>query len=87
MVKLNVSIPEDLTDFLSRETARRGLGSPEDYLTQLLKDAQRREVAHRDLEAKLIEGLDSGEPVEANEDFWRECRTVLDRRLTADGES
>jgi Arc/MetJ-type ribon-helix-helix transcriptional regulator len=41
------------------------------------------EKARRGLEAQLIEGLESGPPIEVNEEFWHERRRILQERITA----
>jgi antitoxin ParD1/3/4 len=45
----------------------------------------RKARAQARLEALLLEGLDSGEPVEVTPEFWEECRRELKRRLDERG--
>jgi antitoxin ParD1/3/4 len=69
MVAVTFSIPEDLQVFIEGQTVKNGFHSTDDYLRNLL-DRER-------LEGMLIEGLESGEPIEVNDDWWEQKRANL----------
>jgi antitoxin ParD1/3/4 len=50
---------------------------------QLVREDPKRSSQKR-LEALLLEGLDSGAPIEATEDWWKQKLTKLQDRLTTD---
>lgn len=72
MATINVVLPETLEAFAAEQARRHGLAGVGDYLRTLL-DAARRQV-DEDVEAKLIEGLDS-ERIDATPEFWDSLRT------------
>ncbi|WP_310416852.1 type II toxin-antitoxin system ParD family antitoxin [Chamaesiphon sp. OTE_8_metabat_110] len=73
MVEITLSIPEDLQAFPERQTIKNGFGSTDDYLCALLNV----ERAKERIEGMLIEGLESGKPIEANDDWWDRKRDTL----------
>jgi len=66
MIKITLSIPEDLQAFPEYQIIKKGFRSTDDYLCNLLKRER--------LEEMLVEGLESGEPIEVNDDWWKQKR-------------
>lgn len=58
MTTMNISLPEEMKVFIDAQIAREGYASASEYLRSLIREAQRRQ-ARQDLEAKLLEGLQS----------------------------
>jgi antitoxin ParD1/3/4 len=73
MMKIILSIPEDLLAFLECQTIKNGFCSTDDYLCHLL-DGER---AKERIEGMLIEGLESGKPLEINDNWWNHKRDTL----------
>ncbi|WP_373542433.1 type II toxin-antitoxin system ParD family antitoxin [Chamaesiphon sp.] len=73
MVEITLSIPEDLQAFLERQTIKNGFGSTDDYLCHLLDGEREKER----IEGMLIEGLESGKPIEVNDNWWEQKRDTL----------
>ncbi len=73
MVKITLSIPEDIQAFLERQTIKNGFRSTDDYLCNLLNVEREKER----IEGMLIEGLESGKPIEVNDDWWGHKRDTL----------
>ncbi|AFY93637.1 ribbon-helix-helix domain-containing protein [Chamaesiphon minutus] len=73
MVAVTFSIPEDLQTFIESQTVKNGFPSTDHYLRNLLDRERERER----LEGMLIEGLESGEPIEVNDDWWEQKRSSL----------
>jgi antitoxin ParD1/3/4 len=67
--------PED-ESLLAEAVSRGGFASPESALEEALRLLRRK----LDVEEQLIAGLDSGEPIEANDSYWAEKRSELRRR-------
>lgn len=80
MTALNISLTEDLQNFLNQQIAAGGYGTASDYISNLLRQEQKRAETKR-LEALLLEGLDSGEPITADEAWWSQKRTDLVEKL------
>ncbi len=78
LTSMNVSLPESLRSF-AEERARRGFSSASEYIRELIRRDQK-EAAKEKLEALLIEGLESGEPIVVTEDYWRKKRQELTGR-------
>ncbi len=75
MTSMNVSLPEQLRSFVTKRAAGR-FGSASEYVRELIREDQRRAEQER-LEALLMEGLESGEPVEVTPEFWERKRQDL----------
>ena len=58
---------------------QKGYSTASEYIRELIREDQKR-AADAKLEALLIEGLDSGDPVEITPEFWKELRAELRER-------
>jgi antitoxin ParD1/3/4 len=58
MTTMNISLPEEMKAFIEARMAREGYASASEYLRTLVREAQKRN-ARQELEAKLLEGLQS----------------------------
>jgi len=76
MTSLNVSLPKSLKDYLGVRVRTGGYSTPSEYVRALIREDQKRTAEER-LEALLLEGLNSGEPVEATPQFWEQKRRQL----------
>lgn len=73
---LYISLNEPLKSFVEEQTAAAGFARPDEYVSAVL-NAERRRKAEDELEQLLLEGLNSGPSIEANEEFWEEKRREL----------
>jgi antitoxin ParD1/3/4 len=73
---LNISLNDPLKAFVLEQAAVEGYRQPGDYVSALI-DAERRRKAERELESLLVEGLNSGPSIEADDVYWRESRRKL----------
>ena len=76
---LNISLPQSLKDFVEEQAEGGAYGTPSEYVGELLRQDQIR-TAKQKLEALLLEGLDSGEPIEATPEYWENKRRRLIER-------
>jgi antitoxin ParD1/3/4 len=74
MTIVTFSLPKELQTFLARQTAKNGFHTPDDYLCDLLDRERERER----IEEMLVEGIESGEPIEVTDDWWEQ--KIEDRR-------
>lgn len=80
MGTLNISLPESMREFVDRKIADGGYSTASEYIRQLIRDDQERTARQR-LEAALLEGLDSGEPVAISDEWWKRKKAELTRRV------
>jgi antitoxin ParD1/3/4 len=73
-LRLNVSLPEELSRFIDEKVATGEYGTAGDYIRTLIRQAQERERDDARLKALLLEGLDSGPGIEVTPEFWKELR-------------
>lgn len=68
MTTMNISLPDEMKVFVEAQMAHEGYASASEYVRALIREAQRRQ-AKRDLDAKLLEGL-QGPAVVMDRDDW-----------------
>ena len=81
MSSLNISIPESLREFVKQRVASAHYSTPSEYIRQLIREDQKA-MAKEQLEALLLEGLESGEPIAADDAYWKRKKAELAKRLT-----
>jgi antitoxin ParD1/3/4 len=62
MASLNVSMPEEMRQFVARRTKTTHHATPTEYIRSLVREDQKRSDQEK-LEKLLLEGLDSGKPI------------------------
>jgi antitoxin ParD1/3/4 len=72
MTSMNVSLPEELKEYVEAQT-KKGYSTPSEYVRELIREDQKRRATEK-LDALLLEGLNSGESIPANEKFWGELK-------------
>jgi antitoxin ParD1/3/4 len=82
MTTVTISLPESLKQFVDAQVASKGYGDISEYFRSLVREAQEREADAR-LEALLLEGLASGDPIPVDDKFWSELRTEAEQRVQA----
>ena len=81
MTSMNISLPEDLKEYVERQT-RRGYSTPSEYVRELIREDQKRRATER-LDALLLEGLDSGKPIRTDARFWTNVKRDALAKLKA----
>jgi len=76
MTILNVSLPESMQGFVNEQVAKGGYSSASEYIQYLIIQELER-LAKVRVEILLLEGLDSGKPIEITDEWWEEKRTEL----------
>lgn len=69
MATLNVSLPDQMKEFVEAQARREGFGSVSEYLRSIIREVQRRE-ARQALDDKLREGLESGPAPDLTPGEW-----------------
>jgi antitoxin ParD1/3/4 len=79
MASLNISLPKTLREYIDAQVQEGSYSTPSEYLRSLIREDQKRKTAGR-IEALLLEGLASGEPIEVDQAFWNKKRSALTAR-------
>lgn len=82
---MNISLPEQLKRYVDAKVASGMYGSASEFVREAIREKVRREEeleqAKGILAAKIIEGLESGEPIEVDEEFFARKKGVLEERI------
>jgi antitoxin ParD1/3/4 len=73
MTTVTISMPESLRKFVDGQIKRKGFGNVSEYFRALVREQQAKE-ADVQLEALLLEGLESGEDMTVKPEFWKELK-------------
>ncbi len=76
---LNISLPNQISDFIERQAIADGFDTPSEYVFHIIRREQERIERQQRVESMLIEGLDSGKSLEVTDDWWNSKRDTLDR--------
>jgi antitoxin ParD1/3/4 len=79
MTSMNVSLPEELKEYVEAQT-RTGYSTPSEYVRELIRHDQKRR-ATENLDALLLEGLNSGDSLPVDSAFWRDLKKEALARL------
>jgi Arc/MetJ-type ribon-helix-helix transcriptional regulator len=79
-MRLEISLPDALRQVVEKQAAQAGYPNVSAYVEALIEDELRRSEGQT--EAKLIEGIDSGPPIEADDAFWAGFRDRYRKRLS-----
>jgi antitoxin ParD1/3/4 len=80
MSSINFSVPDDLREFVDERVASAGFSTPSEYMRHLIREDRRR-AAQEQLEALLLEGLDSGPSEPWTEAELEDIRSAVRERL------
>jgi antitoxin ParD1/3/4 len=76
LASLNISLPQSLKDYVENQVTEGGYSTPSEYLRELLRQDQQRRAEDK-LNALLLEGLNSGQPIEVTPEYWEKKRIQL----------
>jgi antitoxin ParD1/3/4 len=77
---MNISLPEALREFVEKRVAEGSFSNVSDYVRALIRD-DRAKRAQASLEAKLLEGLESGPAVVADDAYWEDLKRDARARI------
>jgi antitoxin ParD1/3/4 len=80
MATMTISLPETMRDFVESEVTNGDYGSASELIRELVRERQKRKTQER-LETLLLEGLESGKPIEITQDYLTERRRLLRKKL------
>jgi antitoxin ParD1/3/4 len=76
MNTMNIALPESMKQFVQERVAAGGYSSASEYVRELIRADQKRTVEER-IDALLLEGLNSGEPIAVTDEYWDAKKTRL----------
>ena len=82
MQTMNISLPDQLKDFVDAQVGSGRYSSVSEYVRDLIRDDEKRKAQDR-LEALLMEGIQSGEATEMTRQDWSDIRAEALRQLEA----
>jgi antitoxin ParD1/3/4 len=80
MTTLNISLPEAMRAFIEEQIAKGGYSTVSEYIRDLIRQAQKQSQQEK-LEAMILEGVYSGEPIEVTDEWWEKKRAHLTARF------
>ena len=76
MATMNIALPENLKEFVDAQVQAGGYSTSSEYIRELIREDQKKKLEQR-LASLLLEGLESGEPILADEAYWEMKRRKL----------
>jgi len=77
---MNISLPESMRTWIEEVVAKSGYGTASEYFRDLVRQDQARR-ARAEIEARLLESLDSGPATEMTKADWDHMRRELIKRV------
>ena len=75
MQTMNISLPDQLKEFVDVQVGSGRYSSVSEYVRDLISDDEKRKAQER-LEALLMEGIQSGEPTDMTRQDWTDIRAA-----------
>jgi len=76
MAAMNISLTDELREFIDQRVDSGEFGTPTEYMRHLIRLDKERE-AQRRLEQALLKGIESGPSLEFSQSDWDELRRSL----------
>src|SRR2546427_1784058 len=73
MQTMNISLPDQLKEFVDEQVGSGRYSTVSEYVRDLIRDDEKRKAQEK-FEAMLMEGIQSGEPVEMTPQDWADIR-------------
>jgi antitoxin ParD1/3/4 len=80
MDTMNIALPESMKHFVQERVSEGGYSSVSEYMRELIRNDQKQKVNER-IDALLLEGLESGDPIPVTKEYWEEKKRRLTQRM------
>lgn len=77
---MTISLPEAMREFVEAEVSSGSYGSASELFREMVRERQKARSQER-LEQLLLEGLESGEPIEVTKEYLEQRRKALRKKL------
>lgn len=86
MASLNISMPDELREFVSKRTRQTNHATPTEYIRSLVREDQKRADQEK-LEKLLLESLDHGKPIVVKDvdAYFNKKKQAMIEKLKAKG--
>lgn len=68
---MNIALPDTLRSYVEERVSTGGYGNTSEYVRELIRADQKRQAEEK-LEALLLEGINSGEPIKVTPEYVKE---------------
>ena len=82
MQTMNISLPDQLKDFVDEQVGSGRYSSVSEYVRGLIRDDERHQAQEK-LEALLMEGIQSGKPNRMTRQDWEDVRRQAVKQFEA----
>jgi antitoxin ParD1/3/4 len=82
MQTMNISLPDQLKEFVDHQVGSGRYSSVSEYVRDLIREDEKRKAQEK-LEAMLMEGVQSGGPTELTSQDWADIRQEALRKVEA----
>lgn len=79
MATMNISLPDQMKDFVENQVSDGGYSTVSEYFRELVRKDQKQKAQEK-LEALLLEGLESGKPLTVSPEYVKARRDELIQR-------
>lgn len=79
MTQLQISLSDKAAEIVAREVQARGLAGPSEYIQELV--LQEHEAIRAEIDALILEGLNSGPAFPIDDEWWERKRKELNAAL------
>ena len=80
MAVVNISLPDQMKTYIDERLNEGRFSSTSEYFRDLIREDQKRHAQER-LERLLLEGLESGEPIEVTKEYLQQKRADLMQKI------
>ena len=77
MATMNISLPDSLKAFAQTQTKTESYSNPSDYVRSLIRKDKAKKEAQQHIEALLLDGLNSGDPIPVTPEYWETLKEEL----------
>ena len=60
MATMNISLPDEMKAFVEVQATQKGFGTVSEYIRAIIRDVQEQDLEREQLDALLLEGINSG---------------------------
>ena len=82
MTQIQISLTDEAAEIIDREVKARGLSGPSEFIQSLV--LQEGVALRTEIDALILEGLDSGPAFPVDDAWWEKKRAELQARLEAE---
>jgi antitoxin ParD1/3/4 len=79
MTTMNIFLPEPMKAFIEEQAAKEGFCTVSEYLRAIIGDLQKRQKIKQELDARLLEGVQSP-PIPMTDKRWAELEEKVRKR-------